>query len=689
MNREQAEERLQKLRDEINHHRYLVHVLDREEISEAALDSLKHELTQLEEAYPDLITPDSPSQRIAGKPLAGFTKVPHSSRMLSLSDVFSQEELLAWEERTQGLLGANYTGGYYAELKLDGLAITLHYEDGQLVQAITRGDGTIGEDVTVNARTIESIPLTLAEPYPGHLEVRGEVYMRKRDFAALNERQAKAGLPLFANPRNLSAGSMRQLDPQLVADRKLSFFAYAVAGEHGQATHAEEHALAARLGFPVESHSQHCATLVEVIAFLKKWEEARRGLDYQTDGAVINIDDEAAFEKLGVIGKAPRGAVAYKFSAEQTTTVIREITLRVGRTGAVTPTAEFDPVLLAGTTVARATLHNADEIARKDIRIGDTVIIQKAGDIIPEVLQVVVGLRPATSEPYRFPERLLGAPLVRKTGEAAYTVDVAALHAEAGETGVVLDELLKRRLEHFASRGAMDIDGLGEKVVARMVDAGLVGTLADLYALGAKELLELEGFAQRSAEALVAAIDASKGRALGKFLFGLGIRHVGSETALVLAAHLEEVAREGRLKELELATTLPLLRAMQAADFAQLPDIGPVVAESLASYFQNQHEQEVLDRLVQLGLRTPLTVSPVSDQGILAGKSFVLTGTLMSLTREEAGEKIRALGGKVLSSISPQTSYLVAGEKAGSKLAKAEALGVPVLTEDDFLALVG
>lgn len=707
LNHQEATTRLKKLREEINHHRYLMHVLNKEEISEAALDSLKHELTQLEEEYPDLITPDSPSQRVAGKPLEGFQKIEHRNRMLSLNDIFDYDELIKWQERVSKLLTTAQKAeleqtGYYAEVKLDGFAISLIYENGKLAQAVTRGDGFIGEDVTVNARTIEAIPTTLTvysdqpkelqplidDALHNRFEVRGEVYIPKKDFAELNRIQKEKGLPEFANPRNTGAGSMRQLDPKLTASRRLSFFAYGVASDHGQTTHQQEHQLAQALGLPVEHHSEWVKTITEAEAFLKKWEHARKDLPYGTDGAVININSEDLFAALGVVGKAPRGAVAFKFSAEQTTTIIRDIELRIGRTGAVTPVAVLDPVKLAGSTVARASLHNEDEIVRKDIRIGDTVVIQKAGDIIPEVVEVLVRLRPAKAVAYRYPDSLLGVPLTRREGEAAHYVDVSAL-AEASEEGkgdghIVINELLKRRLEHFASRGAMDITGLGEKAVSRLVEADLVGSIADLYALKVEQLLTVEGFAELSAENLVKGIEESKERPFAKLLFGLGIRHVGSETAITIMQFLgEKIGRDCVLED-----TLPILQALSEDDFANLPDVGPVVAHSLAQYFHNPTERAMLDTLVGHGMHAPLRVPKIGKAGPFTGKTVVLTGTLSGYSREEAGDLIRAAGGKVSGSVSKETDFVLAGDQAGSKLAKAESLGVAILSEDDFNRLL-
>ena len=703
MDSQQATTRAKALRDEINRQRYLVHVLNHEEMSEAALDSLKHELTLLEATYPELVTPDSPTQRVAGEPLPGFQKVEHQTRMLSLNDVFSREELLAWGERITKLLGAS-PSSYHAELKLDGFAIALTYHDGLLVQAATRGDGYIGEDVTLNVRTIQAIPLRLEvmEDTPpalralaqralqGRFEVRGEAYISKADFADLNIGQAERGLPLFANPRNTAAGSMRQLDPALAAARRLRFFAYALATDFGLQTHADEHAVAQALGIPVEPNSRVCNSLDEVWQFLQHWEERRKKLGYGTDGAVVVVNNCEEFRRLGVVGKAPRGSVAYKFAAEQATTRVLDIELRVGRTGALTPTAVLEPVLIAGSTVARATLHNADEIARKDVRIGDTVVLQKAGDIIPEVLQVVVGLRPEGSQPYRFPEEINGVPVVRREGEVAHYVDVSAIEARVGEEGaadtsgghVVLTDILKRRLEHFASRGAMDIEGLGEKICAKLIDAGLVADFADLFRLTVPQVLGVEGFAEVSAKALLAAIESSKDQPFQRLLFGLGIRHVGAETARTIVAYLQEQGLH------DLPLVLAHLRALTVEQFSELPDIGPVVGESLHRYFQSAPEQAVFDELLHLGLRCVVPRAAAIRNGRLTGKTLVVTGTLSRFSREEAEERIRQAGGKAGASVSGETSYLVAGEKAGSKLTKAEAMGVPVLTEEEFLHLL-
>jgi DNA ligase (NAD+) len=701
MDKSDAAQRILKLRTEINHHRYLVHVLDRAEISEAALDSLKHELGELEQAYPELITPDSPSQRIAGKPLAGFVKVEHSQRMLSLNDVFSYEELGAWQTRIQKVLGAGgepelAASGYYAEIKLDGFSLSLIYEDGQLVKAATRGDGMVGEDVTANVRTVESIPLFLnptgdmaewaRDACTGRVEIRGEVYIGKRDFEELNQEQVRRGQVAFANPRNLAAGSMRQLDPRLTAARRLRFFAFAVVTELGLATHEQEHQLARALGFPVEPHSMAYKDLAGIEGFLSEWEEKRKSLPYGTDGAVINVNDRELFSRLGVVGKAPRGAAAFKFSAEQTTTVVRDIELRIGRTGAVNPTAVLDPVRIAGSTVSRATLHNADEISRKDVRIGDTVIIQKAGDIIPEVVQVMTGLRPAGSKPYAFPEEIGGAKLFRRPGEVAYYVDVSSIDTDTDSASVVLTDIVKRRLEHFAGRGAMDIDGLGEKVVARLVDSGLIDSLGDIYGLTKEQLLGMDGFADLSAHNLILAIGESKKRPFAKLLFGLGIRHVGVETALTIASHLRE--KHASTRPLRLEEIMVILRAMTLDEFQELPDIGAVVGSSLYDFFHSPVQMEDLKGMIARGVESSMEASTPFSGGILTGMSFVLTGSL-SQPREQVADMIRAAGGSIHTSITKGITYLVVGEKPGSKLKRAEELGISILSEEEIMLMLG
>lgn len=670
LNKDEARKRIAKLRTVINHHRYVYHVLDREEISEAALDSLKHELSELETAFPDLVTPDSPTQRVAGTALKAFTKIRHQRPLLSLNDAFSEKEVQEWEQRNRKVIGSS-PFSYYAEVKMDGLALSLVYEQGVLKVAATRGDGVVGEDVTNNIKTIDSVPLSLAiDRLPeklrakarGRVEIRGEVFLPRPAFEALNKRQAKLGQPLFANPRNAAAGSIRQLDPKVSAERGLDFFAYDLLGDFGETTHEERHALASILGCKVNPHSERCATLKDVFAYYKKIEKLRPKLPYQIDGTVININENVLFQKLGVIGKAPRAAIAYKFPAEQATTVVDDILIQVGRTGALTPVAVLQPVQVAGTTVSRASLHNADEIERLDVHIGDTVIIHKAGDIIPEVVQVVDGLRPRNAKKFQMPKNcpVCGKSVHRKEGEAIHfctNQDCPARHHEG--------------LYHFVSRTAFDIDGLGPKIIDQLVGTGLVREPADLFHLQEQDLLPLDLFGEKKASNVIRSIAQKKNVPLAKFLYALGIRHVGEETARSLALHFGTLAK---------------VRKAEIETLQSVPDIGDVVAKSIADYFTKSSNQKIVDHLLTAGVH--VQNAEHKSAGTLAGSIFVVTGTLHGMSREEAEQKIREDGGKVSSSVSKNTSYVVAGENAGSKLAKAQKLGVPVLTERDLLRML-
>lgn len=700
MDRLVAQQRIAQLKSEINYHRYLYHVLDRQEISQAALDSLKHELVKLETEFPEFLTPDSPSQRVSGEPLSGFLKVKHQERMLSLNDIFSFTELADWQDRLGKLQPNNLErlqkSGYFAEIKMDGLAVSLIYEDGTLQQAVTRGDGFVGEDVTQNIRTIEAIPLKLEprqdNPYlnralEGRFEVRGEVYLSKQDFQRLNTAQQALGLPTYANPRNLAAGSIRQLDPNVTAQRRLRFFAYIVVGDFGQQTHQQEHELAQALGIPVEPNSRYCQNLAEVEDFLRSWEEKRKSLDYGSDGAVINVNDNALRSELGVIGKAPRGVIAYKFAAEQTTTLVKDIELSIGRTGVVTPVAILDPVMLAGSQVARATLHNADEIARLDIRVGDTVVLQKAGDVIPDIVQVLLNLRPPDSQPFRYPSEINGVPIKRKDGQVAYYLDTNSSN---------LQQLIKRKLMHFVSREAMDIRGLGEQVINKLLERGLVNNIIDLYLIKEDQLLQLEGFADVSAQKLIAAIQKSKEQTFSRFLFALGIRHVGIETARTVESLVVDRYRGEKTGWIGLTDILPILEQTTEAEFSDLADIGPVVGASLSQYFQDPLNKQQLDRLKTLGVEgriyfetsteeaaTYLKLYPRAVQ--FANKKIVLTGTLDHFKREELEDLIRFVSGKPGQTVSKETDLLIVGEKPGSKLEKAKALGVEIWDEATLL----
>jgi DNA ligase (NAD+) len=671
LNKKQAAERIAKLRELIGTYRYHYHVLDESIMSEAAADSLKHELSELEEQYPELITPDSPTQRVAGEALPGFTQVRHSARMLSLNDVFSRDEVQAWIERTQKLVPDTKLE-FFVDIKMDGLACALIYQDGVFVQAVTRGDGFVGEDVTTNVTTIDSVPFSLrddpkyAQFLQGRTEIRGEIIMYKADFAKLNEGREKKGLPLFANPRNLAAGTIRQLDPKLAAERPLRFRGYDILRENPEDVPTNQFAYQTirGLGLPANTQSKVVDNIDQIMQFADDWETKRHDLPFNTDGLVIKLNDRKLVAELGVVGKAPRGAVAYKYAAEEATTIVRDIVLSIGRTGAATPVAVFDPVVVAGTTVQHASLHNADEIARKDIRVGDTVIIFKAGDIIPQVQQVLTDLRPKTTKPFDMEAELARQypelDFERPEGEAVYRVK--------GATGPLL---LKRALEHFASKAALDIDGMGEKNVAALVDAELVRDLADMYTLTKEQVISLDRFAEISASNLVEAIAKVKQPPLPRFVYGLGIRHVGSQTAIDLAEHF------GSLEKLSEATLDQLL---------QVEGIGAVVAESVLGWFADEDNQALLDKFKRLGVEPHFESRA---RGPLHGMSFVVTGTLETMSRDEAGEKIRALGGAFQSSVGKDTSYLVVGNNVGaSKLKKAEKLGTKQITEQDLLNML-
>lgn len=671
LSRTQAAERVRKLRDLINDYRYHYHVLDESTMSEAAADSLKHELAGLEAEYPDLITPDSPTQRVAGEPLPGFTQIRHSTRMLSLNDVFNEDEVRAWIERTRKL-APEAKPEFFIDLKLDGLACALLYEDGVLQQAVTRGDGFVGEDVTTNIRTIESVPFHLRESkkfaafLKGRTEIRGEIIIHKKDFAALNKQREAEDKPLYANPRNLAAGSIRQLDPKLAAARPLRFRAWELLRDDPAEVPTNAYAYEAirDLGINSGREARVIKDLDAIMQFAEAWEDKRHELPFNTDGLVIKLNDRILSAQLGVVGKAPRAAVAYKYAAEEATTVLQDIVISIGRTGAATPVAVFEPVVVAGTTVQHASLHNADEIARKDIRVGDSVIIFKAGDIIPQVSKVLLELRPKKAKQFNMEKELKRQypelAFERPEGEAVYRVQ--------GATGPLL---LKRALAHFASKSALDIDGMGEKNVAALVDAELVHDLADMYTLTKEQILELDRFADISAGKLVQAIAAVKQPPLPRFVYGLGIRHVGSQTAIDLTEHF------GSLDALAHATLDELL---------QVEGIGEVVAESILAWFADPDNQKLLQKFKEVGVE-PYFESHA--RGPLHGKSFVVTGTLEQLSRDEAADKIRALGAAFQSSVGKDTSYLVVGKNVGaSKLQKAEKLGTKQITEQQLVEML-
>lgn len=660
-------ERAEKLRQLINDYRYHYHVLDESTMSEAAADSLKHELAQLEAEYPELITLDSPTQRVAGQALDKFSKVTHRTRMISLADVFDREEVAAWITRMHKV-EPSVQDEFLCDIKMDGLACSLVYEDGVLVQAVTRGDGTVGEDVTMNVRTITNVPLRLRESQEfatfarGRTEIRGEIVMFKDDFTALNAVREKAGEPTFKNPRNLAAGTIRQLDPSLVATRPLRFIGYDILRDEPSdiPTIAFGYRAMQSLGIETSRQARVVYGIDETMEYVDHLDVIRSDLPFNTDGAVIKLNDRALFAKLGIVGKTPRAAVAFKFAAEEATTVVEDIVISIGRTGAATPVAVFQPVQVAGTTVQHASLHNADEIARLDVRRGDTVIIFKAGDIIPQVQRVLTELRPKNSQPIDYEAELARQypelEFERPEGEAVYRVK--------GATGLIL---LKRALQHFASKGALDIDTLGEKNVDALVDAGLVQDLADIYTLTVDNLLDLERFAEISANKLVDAIAAKKQPPLERFVYGLGIRHVGVQTAIDLVGHFENLDAIAR-------ATIDQLESVEG--------IGTVVAESIAAWFADEDNEALLAKFAELGVKPHFE----KKTGKLAGLKFVVTGTLETMSRDEAAEKIRALGGTFQTSVGKDTDYLVAGGKVGaSKLKKAESYGTKIITEQQLL----
>lgn len=666
----QPEQRIKELRQIIDQYSYEYHVLDAPTVDDAIYDGLFGDLKQLEAAHPGLVTPDSPTQRVGNKLLEGFSKVEHSRRMLSLNDVFDKDEVKAWVVRMDKLMPGT-THEFFADIKMDGLACALVYVDGLLTQAITRGDSYIGEDVTENIRTIKNVPLRLRSApgfeslLRGRTEVRGEVVMLKDDFDKLNASQREQGKPEFANPRNLAAGTIRQLDPSLVASRPLSFRGYDLLRDDESEVPTNMYAYEAltAMGIARNKEAAVFTSLDQVMQFVNYWDTARHELPFNTDGLVIKVNDRRIYAELGVVGKQPRGAVAYKYAAEQATTVVKDIVISIGRTGAATPVAVFNPVKVAGTTVQHASLHNADEIARLDIRRGDTVVIYKAGDIIPQVQRVIKELRPKNTPAINFEDEVHRQypelEFVRAKGEAVYRVK--------GLSGTLI---LKRALQHFASKGALDIDTLGEKNVEAIVDAGYVADIADIYSLTIEQLLALDRFGQVSAQKLVDAVAQAKKPRLERFIYGLGIRHVGSQTAVDLASRFESVG------------------ALAEATIDQLKDIdgvGEVVAESIAAWFADEDNLSLLAKFKAAGV----TPSYHKQGGPLAGMSYVVTGSLESMGRDEAADRIRALGGTFQSSVAKDTTYLVAGGKVGaSKLAKANSYGTKVISETDFLEML-
>lgn len=696
---DKARERVKKLRAEIEKYRYAYHVEDRSLISEAALDSLKKELFDLEQKYPSLVTRDSPTQRVGGAPLDEFQKVRHETPMLSFNDAFSESDVRDWLTRVENFLKRKVAPEFYCELKIDGLAIELVYEDGLLVRGSTRGDGFVGEDVTQNLRTVEAIPLRIKKQelrIKGRLVVRGEVFLTKKEFSRINKEQRAKGEKEYANPRNVAAGSVRQLDSKITASRKMDSFAYDIVSEVGLRRHSEEHALLKKIGFKTNPHNKLVGSLEDVFAFRNYWEKHKEELDYEIDGIVIRLNEDAVFEATGVVGKAPRGAIAYKFSAKEATTRVLNIKVQVGRTGVLTPVAELAPVALGGVRVAHATLHNAGEIARLDLRVGDTVVVSRAGDVIPKITSVLPELRTGREKRFQMPIMcpVDGSP-VRKEGALDRCSNISCGAQE------------RERLYHFVSRQAFDIRGLGPKIIDRLADEGLITDAADVFGLEKDEISVLERFGEKSAENIVREVNEKKHITLPRFLYALGILHVGEETAQALAEQVlgriknpasastsaRGLGRHGRALagrqelRIKVTTVLCTMQEFSLEGLQEIPDIGPKVAASIYEWFHSARNVRFLEKLEKAGVTVENQELRIKKQGGLTGKVFVFTGTLGAVTREEAKQKVRDLGGETSESVSAKTDFVVAGASPGSKEKRARALGVRILSEEEFLKM--
>ena len=663
--RAQAAKRVARLREEIRRHEYLYYVLSRPEIRDQEYDALERELRELEAAFPDLVTPDSPTQRVGERPSEEFPAFVHTVPMLSLDNTYSEDELREFEERVFRVLGRREIA-YTAEPKIDGLSMALHYESGQLTRAVTRGDGVRGDDVTPNARAIRAIPLVLrGRGVPEALEARGEVYLPRTRFEAINREREEAGEEPFANPRNAAAGTMKSLDAKVVAQRGLDVFLYSIAQVTGAEPRGQWEALERlrQWGLKTNTASRRCSGLGEVLAFIDEWRKKRGSLEYEIDGVVVKVDDIALQQELGATSKFPRWAIAYKYPAAQAATVVRAIEVQVGRTGKLTPVARLDPVTLAGTTVSRATLHNEEEIARKDVRVGDTVLIERGGEVIPKVVRVLEEKRPGNASPWIPPERCpaCGTKAARAEGEVDRRCPNASCPAQ-----------LEERLKHFARREAMDVEGLGDALVHQLVERGMVSDFADLYHLKPEELARLDRMAEKSARNLVDQLERSRSRELRRLVFGLGIRFVGERAALLLARHFRSLAS---------------LAEASVDEIDALYEIGPVVARSVHEWFRDASNGKLIARLGEAGLRTDEGEAAAGSLAFL-GLQFVLTGALESMTREEAKAAIESRGGRVTAAVSKKTSWVVAGREAGSKLDKAKKLGVRIVDEAGFRNLL-
>lgn len=690
----EAKERIEKLKKAINKYRYSRLVLNKELISPEAEDTLKKELFDLEQKFPELITPDSPTQRVGGRALKKFPKVRHLTRMLSFNDAFSEEDMNDWLERNRKLLPSGAKPDFYCELKIDGLAVSMIYESGFLKTGSTRGDGVVGEEVTANLKTVEAIPLKLLDKneifnkleklklyhvisrlkksWPKIIEARGEVFMNIKDFDALNREQKRKGLAPYANPRNVAAGSVRQLDSKITAARKLDSFAYSLKTDLGQKTHEEEHLILHSLGFRINPNNECAENLGDIFKFKEHWGKHREKLPFEIDGVVVIINSEEYFNRLGVVGKTPRGAIAYKFSPKEAETIIEDIVVQIGRTGVLTPVAILKPVQIGGTTVSRATLHNEDEIKRLNLKIGDTVIVGRAGDVIPDVKKVLKEMRTGKEREFHFPKEFCGQKVVRIPGEAAHKIT----HPEKCEL------VNRRRLYYFTSKHAFDIEGVGPKIIDAMLDNNLISDAADLFELETGDLVPLERFAEKSAENAISSIQKSKIIDLYKFIYALGIKHVGEETAVDIGKKLLEYKNVKNPQEI-----VNIAVKLKIDDWQKIPNIGSEVAKSIFEYFSKKDNKEFLKKLNKAGVKiiSP-KITKISQK--LRSKIFVLTGSLETMTREEAKNKIRGLGGDISSSVSKSVDYVVAGSEPGEKYDRAKKLGVKIIDEKELIKML-
>jgi len=676
----EAKNRIDKLKKIITNYRYHRLVLDRPIIEESVEDSLKKELFDLEQQFPELITLDSPTQRVAGEPLKKFEKFTHPTRMLSFNDAFDKGDIDDWIDRLaramnmdvpsgeseRNIFAEKKLGGFYCELKIDGLAIELVYDNSLLLVGSTRGDGTVGENVIQNLKTVEVIPLKLESKnynLENNLIVRGEVFITQKEFKRINKEQEKVGASVYANPRNLAAGSIRQLDSSVTESRKLDSYAYALVSDLGQKTHEDEHAILHELGFKTNPHNKFCRNLDDVQEFRDYWEKHREKLNYEIDGVVVTVNDNKVFNKLGIVGKAPRAAVAYKFSPKESTTILQDIIVSVGRTGTLTPVAVLEPVEIGGTTVSRATLHNEDEIQRLDVKIGDTVVVGRAGDVIPDIKKVIKELRTGKEMFFHFPKLcpICGSDVRRAQGEAAHKC-----------TNKNCPAIKREAMYHFVSKSALNIDGVGPKIIDQLMDSGLIKDAADLYLLKKDDLLNLERFADKSAENTVTAIQSKNKISLDRFIYAMGIPNVGSETALDLARNF---------------STLENLSKASLERLSNIKDIGQVVARSIREWFDSDYNKKLLDKFKEVGVRI-LRQESSQKSDKLKGLQFVFTGSMENISREQAEILVRENGGDVSSSVSSETGYVVAGDEPGSKYERAKKLGVKVITEKEFVEML-